>query len=66
MLLVILAHLTKTKHFSDSELLELSAKVKDNITNDEPSSISINLGSNYLDVPFFSTLLYGSAQELRC
>jgi len=47
----------ETKHFSEvtDGLIELSAKVKDSITNDEPGSISIKLGSNYPDVPFFST-----------
>ncbi len=47
----------ETKHFSEvtDELIELSSKVKDSITNDEPSSISIRLGSNYPDIPFFST-----------
>ena len=47
----------ETKHFSEvtDELIELSAKVKDSIANDEPSSVSIKLGSNYPDVPFFST-----------
>ncbi len=47
----------ETKHFSEviDELVELSAKVKDSITNDEPSSVSIKLGGYYPDIPFFST-----------
>jgi len=47
----------ETKHFSEviDELIELSAKVKDSIANDESGSVSIELGSNYPDVPFFST-----------
>jgi hypothetical protein len=47
----------ETKHFSEviDELVELSAKVKGSITNDESSSISIKLGGYYPDIPFFST-----------
>ncbi len=47
----------ETKHFSEviDELVELSAKVKGSITNDELSSVSIKLGGYYPDIPFFST-----------
>lgn len=47
----------ETRHFSEviDELVELSAKVKGGITNDEPNSVSIKLGGHYPDIPFFST-----------